>query len=91
MKTYAIVAAAALFAGMTSPTLAYDASLRGQSVVTPVTCDVRNEDKQALCAQKCDDAFISGKMHYGADLSKVTEEKKSCDEKCGCPENSKGL
>ncbi len=75
MKSYAIVAAVAMFAGMTVPAFA--------------TCDVHNEDKQALCAQKCDDNFISGKMHYNADITKVTAEKKACDEKCGCPENSK--
>jgi hypothetical protein len=91
MKTYATVAALALLAGMTSPSIAFDASLRTQSFVTPVTCDVHNDDKQALCAQKCDDAFISGKMHYNADLNKVKAEKKACDEKCGCAENSKDL
>jgi len=52
-------------------------------------CDVHNDDKPALCAQKCDDAFISGKMHYNADIAKVTEEKKACDEKKRLPENSK--
>jgi len=75
MKTYAIVAAVALFAGISTPVFA--------------ACDVNNDDKQAVCASKCNDAFISGKMHYGADIAKVTEEKKACDEKCGCAENSK--
>lgn len=75
MKKYAIVTAAALFAGMVSPAFA--------------GCDVKNdEDKQGICARKCDDEFISGKMHYGADIEKVTAEKKACDEKCGCPQNS---
>jgi hypothetical protein len=75
MKISAIVTAAAIFVSMSGAAFA--------------SCDVRGEDKQALCAQKCDDAFISGKMHYGADIEKVTAEKKACDEKCGCAENSK--
>jgi|APFre7841882630_1041343.scaffolds.fasta_scaffold41345_2 hypothetical protein len=91
MKTRSIVIAAALLAGMASPSFAVD-GLRGtriQSLVTKVTCDVRNEDKQALCAQKCDDTYISRKMNYGANQEEVKAEKKECDAKCGCPENSK--
>ncbi|PWB79961.1 MAG: hypothetical protein C3F11_19385 [Methylocystaceae bacterium] len=74
MKIRAIVTAAALFAGMVGPSFA--------------SCDVHGEDKQALCAQKCDDSFIRDKMHYNSDLAKVSAEKKACDEKCGCPQNS---
>ncbi len=91
MKTRAIVIAAALFAGMVGSSSAFE-GIRGarvQSFVTKASCDVREEDKQALCARKCDDEFISGKMHYNADLAKVTADKKACDEKCGCAENSK--
>lgn len=73
MKTRLILAAAA-FVAMVGPSFA--------------TCDVRNEDKQALCAQKCDDTYISRKMNYGANINEVRAEKKACDEKCGCPENS---
>lgn len=75
MKSYAIIAA--MIVGMTGQALA--------------TCDVRkaDEDKQARCAEKCDDAFISGKMHYNADLAKVAADKKACDAACGCQENTK--
>lgn len=74
MKSYALIAA--LFVGMTSQAFA--------------SCDVRkaDEDKQAKCAEKCDDAFISGKMHYNADLAKVAADKKACDAACGCPQNT---
>lgn len=77
MKKFAIVVAAALIAGMVSPAFA--------------DCDVRkaDDDKQARCAQKCDDDFIARKMDYNADIAKVTADKKACDEKCGCPQNSK--
>ncbi|MBM3576482.1 MAG: hypothetical protein FJX40_02230 [Alphaproteobacteria bacterium] len=79
MNKYAIVTAAALVVGMISPAFA--------------DCDVRNadEDKQAKCAQKCDDDFISRKMNYGANQAEVAANKKACDEKCGCPQNSKDL
>lgn len=91
MKSRAIVIAAALFAGLASPSFAFD-GLHGtsvQSLVAKVSCNVLEDDKQALCARKCDDEFISGKMHYGADLAKVAADKKACDEKCGCAENTK--
>jgi len=76
MKIHALVAAAALLAA---------------SLPAYADCDVHkaDEDKQAKCAEKCDDAFLAAKMHYGADISKVTEEKKACDTACGCPQNSK--
>jgi hypothetical protein len=92
MKTYAIVTAMALFAGMIGPSYALDGAvgLRAPNPATLVGCDVKNdEDKQGMCARKCDDEYISGKMHYGADIAKVTEEKQACDVKCGCPQNSK--
>jgi hypothetical protein len=92
MKTRVFVIAAALFAGMVGSSSAFE-GIRGtriQSLVTNVSCDVRDrdDDKQARCASKCEDDFISGKMHYSADLKKVAEEKKACDEKCGCPQNT---
>ncbi len=74
MKISAIVTAAAIFASMTGAAFA--------------SCDVREEDKQALCARKCDDEFISRKMNYGANQEQVKAEKKACDEKCGCPQNT---
>jgi hypothetical protein len=93
MKTRVFVTAAVLFAGLASPSFAFEGvrGLRMQGFVTSVSCDVRlaDEDKQARCAMKCDDAFIAGKQHYNADLSKVAAEKKECDAKCGCSENTK--
>jgi hypothetical protein len=93
MKTRVIATAAVLFAGLASPSFAFEGlrGIRAQNFVTAVSCDVLkgDEDKQAMCAQKCDDAFIAGKMHYNADINKVKADKKACDEKCGCQQNTK--
>ncbi len=76
MKISAIVTAAAIFASMSGAAFA--------------SCDVNEDDKQALCARACDDTYISRKMNYGAQgqLEQVKAEKKACDEKCGCPQNT---
>lgn len=79
MKKLAIVSAVALFAGMVGPAFA--------------DCDVRkaDDDKQARCAQKCDDEFISRKMNYGANMAEVYANKKACDAACGCPQNTEPM
>jgi len=91
MKTRVIVTAAALFAGMIAPAVAYDGirGLRSQSLISPVSCDVRAEDTQAVCAAKCDDVFIRNSQNNMANHSALASEKKACDVKCGCPQNSK--
>ena len=91
MKIYAIVSAAALFAGMVAPSYAFTdaAGMRMNSPLTTVSCDVRAEDDQALCAAKCDDYFVRNSQNNMADHSKLKADKKACDEKCGCPQNSK--
>ncbi|MGD9542425.1 hypothetical protein [Methylocystis sp.] len=79
MRKYAIVTAAALVVGMISPAFA--------------DCDVHkaDEDKQAKCAEKCDDEYLSRKMNYGSNKAEVDANKKACDAACGCPQNSKDL
>jgi hypothetical protein len=76
MKKFAILTASALFVGFAAPAFA--------------DCDVRkaDEDKQARCAQKCDDEFIARKMNYGANQTEVLANKKQCDAGCGCPQNT---
>ena len=76
MKARVFFAAAVLFAGMSAPAFA-------------TYCDVKkaDEDKQAKCAEKCEDAWIAHKMVYGADIDKVKVEAKACFEKCGCDDN----
>jgi hypothetical protein len=91
MKTYAIIAAVALLAGTASPSVAFDRTIgRGvDSHVTRVSCDTHQEDEQAVCASKCEDAYLKQTMSFSANLDKVKASKKACDEKCGCPQNTK--
>jgi hypothetical protein len=91
MEKNILLAAALMLGGMIAPSFAFEgAAVTGlQSPVTTVTCDIRNEDEQAVCASKCDDEYIRGKQHNMTDQSKNEEEKKACDAKCGCPQNSK--
>ena len=76
MKSYAIIAAAALFMGMTGAAYAECDPKKG---------DV-DADKQARCSEKCEDSWIAGKMHYNADVEKLKGEVAACFEKCGCSE-----
>ncbi|MCC3245782.1 hypothetical protein LG047_10650 [Methylocystis sp. WRRC1] len=77
MKTFKIATAVAMFAAMTAPSFA--------------SCDTHAEDEQAVCASKCEDAYLKDQQGWTADMDKVKANKKACDEKCGCPQNSKNL
>ena len=89
MKMNVLVAAALMFGGMIAPRFAYDGAAGLRSPATQATCDINNDDAQAVCAMKCDDAYIRGKQHNMTDQAANEEEKKSCDAKCGCPQNTK--
>ncbi len=91
MKKTILLATALMLGGMIAPSYAFEGSavIGLKSPVTTVTCDIRNEDEQAVCASNCDDKYIRGKQHNMTDQSKNEEEKKACDAKCGCPQNSK--
>jgi hypothetical protein len=94
MKTRIFVSSVVFFAGLVGQSFAVEltGAMRAPSVISTISCDVRDvqdEDKQGLCARKCDDDFIKNKENYNADLAKVKADKKACDEKCGCPQNSK--
>jgi hypothetical protein len=65
----------ALFAGLSAPAFA--------------SCDTRKEDEQAVCASKCEDAYLKDTMSFSADLDKIKSTKKACDAACGCPQNTK--
>jgi hypothetical protein len=77
MKKFSLFSALAIFAAMTAPAFA--------------SCDTHGEDDQAVCASKCEDAYLKDQQGWTADMSAVKAAKKACDEKCGCPQNSKGL
>lgn len=74
MRVRAFVTAAALLAGMTGASFA--------------SCDIRAADAQALCALKCDDAYLRDVQRQTADIPAVKAAKKACDAKCGCPQNT---
>jgi hypothetical protein len=77
MKKFSIVTAIVMFAATTAPAFA--------------SCDTRKEDDQAVCALGCEDNYVRHKQDMMADHAKLKADKKACDEKCGCPENSKDL
>ncbi|HYA80655.1 MAG TPA: hypothetical protein VED87_06990 [Methylocystis sp.] len=77
MRSYAIIAAAALFVGMTGAAYAECDTHKGD----------RDTDKQTACSEKCEDSWTSRKQNYFADLAKLKEETAACFEKCGCTEH----
>jgi hypothetical protein len=90
MKISAFVTAIAILAGVAGPSLALDYSVRANSVVQRVSCDIKDDDKQARCMQACDDTYIKASQAYitGKDSAEVKKEsaenKKVCEKACGC-------
>ena len=90
MKISAFVTAIAILAGVSGPSLALDHGVRANSVVQRVSCDIKDDDKQARCMQKCDDDYIKASQAYitGKDTAQVkkesTENKAVCEKACGC-------
>jgi hypothetical protein len=93
MKMRKIVATLVMFAGMTGNSLAFDARLgeKTPALTTPVSCDVAKlyTDKQAACAAACEDQYIRDKQKLELDAARAVSDKKACDAKCGCEQNSK--
>lgn len=70
------------------------AAIGGMTSVAFASCNVRDmyTDKQAACAAACEDQFIRDKQKAELDqAAKANGDKKACDAKCGCPENSSNL
>ncbi len=90
MKISAFVTAIAILAGVAGPSLAFDRSAPTSSPVLRVSCDIKDDDKQARCMQKCDDDYIKASQAYitGKDTAQVkqesTENRKVCEKACGC-------
>ena len=89
MKISAFVTAIAILAGVAGPSLALDHSVR-RAACLRVSCDIKDDDKQARCMQNCDDAYIKASQAYitGKDTAQVkkesTENRKVCEKACGC-------
>jgi hypothetical protein len=58
--------------------------MRSNRLVQKVSCDTRNEDKQAYCMRACDDAWIKATQAYNANIDQAKVQKKECEVKCGC-------
>jgi hypothetical protein len=90
MKISAFVTALAILAGVAGPSLAFDRSVHANSLVQRVSCDIKDDDKQARCMQNCDDIYIKASQAYmtGKDTATVKSEsaeaRKVCEKACGC-------
>jgi len=90
MKISAFVTAIAILAGVAGPSLAFDRSAPTSSSVQRISCDIKDDDKQARCMQNCDDTYIKASQAYkeGKNSDEVkkesAEEKKVCEKACGC-------
>jgi hypothetical protein len=90
MKMQVLLAAAITLGASIAPAFAFDAAmLRSRAPIVSVSCDTRGDDAQAQCASECEDKYIRGKQHNMTNQGKNEEEKKACDVKCGCPQNTK--
>lgn len=77
MKIRAVVTAAAFFAGMVGPSFA--------------ACDIKDEDKQGVCVDKCFFEFVSVKNRFSTTpdgVEKAKGERDACYKKCGCEPGS---
>ena len=77
MKATTVLAAAALFVGMTGFAFAECDTHKGD----------RDTDKQTRCSEKCEDAFQSHTQNYFADYQKLKGDALACFEACGCKEH----
>jgi hypothetical protein len=93
MKLSTLLAAGLFIAGATAPGFAMEAirsssngGINVDSFLQSISCNVNDDDKQALCMRKCDDEYIKASQAYGTAgrLEGPKEAKKACETKCGC-------
>jgi hypothetical protein len=90
MKLNAFLMAGLLIAGTTMPSFAFEAvysnDVRMDQLVHRISCNVNDDDKQAICMRTCDDEYIKASQAYGTAgrLEGPKEAKKACETKCGC-------
>lgn len=93
MKLTAILTAGLIIAGATAPSFASESMLWsggggfvGENLLQAVSCNVNDDDKQALCMRRCEDDYIKSSQAYGTAgrLEGPKEAKKACETKCGC-------
>lgn len=79
-----IIAGSAPHGGYAAPITRIGSEAYSHGLVEKISCDTRNDDKQARCMQACDDTWIKATQAYNADISQAKTEKKACEAKCGC-------
>jgi hypothetical protein len=93
MKPSTILTSGVIILAMTAPSLALGASfgagkggIRTDRLLQSVSCNVNDDDKQALCMRACDDEYIKASQAYGTAgrLDGPKETRKACETKCGC-------
>jgi hypothetical protein len=93
MKLRVLWAAGLIIAGAMAPSFAFEAMLpsggggiHANRLLQAVSCNVNDDDKQALCMRACDDEYIKASQAYGTAgrLEGPKEAKKACETKCGC-------
>jgi hypothetical protein len=93
MKLRAFLTAGLIIAGVTGPSFAFEGMLlsgnggiHADRLLQAVSCNVNDDDKQALCMRGCEDEYIKSSQAYGTagHLEGPKETKKACEAKCGC-------
>ncbi len=93
MKIRAFLTAGLIIAGVTGPSFAFEGMLlsgnggiHADRLLQAVSCNVNDDDKQALCMRGCEDEYIKASQAYGTagHLEGPKEAKKACETKCGC-------
>jgi len=93
MKLRALLTAGLIIAGVTGPSFAFEGMLlsgnggiHADRLLQAVSCNVNDDDKQALCMRACEDEYIKASQAYGTagHLEGPKEAKKACEAKCGC-------
>lgn len=79
-----LIAGFAPYSAFANPLPKFDSETYLKGLVHKVSCDTRNEDKQALCMQACDDVWIKATQAYNANIDNAKIQKKECEAKCGC-------
>jgi hypothetical protein len=92
MKLRAFLTAGLILAGVTGQSFAFDGissangGARANRLIQTVSCNVNDDDKQAICMRTCDDEYIKASQAYSTagHLEGPKAAKKECEAKCGC-------
>ncbi len=57
---------------------------QGKGLVQHISCNTNDEDKQAYCMRKCEEAFVDSSEQYHVTQEDAQKIRKDCETKCGC-------